>query len=257
MKRTWFYNLIILSAVLSVSACSKNTVAQELETTTLETQVVEETVSQEKNIADYTDNTFDVKNTFTIAENGTFSTIAGVSEFGTIYKDIESLSLKAKNIVIGEVIEIQYTDDDATAKTYYSFAVHDVLKGTSISKESIITVVEFQGYCRLSSLVNKNGADHIENYKEETADSTYYVYTVSGEPLIQVGDKYVLFLDNKTSDGYFMSVGSFMGRYKEDTDGYYSRYSPEEIFYAKQDEKTGEVYYELPMTLDEILNKIQ
>lgn len=216
----------------------------------------QETSGESNDISSYENHTYAVKKTFEPADDAEFSVVGGAASFGKIYKNVNELYEDAANIISGEVLEITYSDEDAAAKTYYSFAVNEVLKGNAIHEKTIITVMEMQGYCRLSKYVEKYGADHIENYDESEAENIYFVYTVEGEPLIQKGDKYVLFLgnahDDHLGDGYFVTIGAFMGRYQANSDELYERYSPEDIYYQVTDGAGRTISREMPMSYTEL-----
>lgn len=220
----------------------------------------EESGAVEKSLDEYTDCTAVIKNSIHIPSDAKFSTVGSAACLGKIYKNVAELYPAARNIVAGEVVGITYTDTNASARTYYSLAVTEVLKGEDIEEESIVTILELQGYCRLSQFVEKYGTAHFEDYDAQAADSSYFVYTLSGEPLVEIGDRYVLFLGEACKDenasGYYVVQEAFIGKYQLNDAGFYERYSPEDVYYQVVDEKTGVVTKEAPMTLNEVREAI-
>lgn len=262
MKHIFKFN-IILSLMLSLilAACnSENKKLNSINENIPDINNVQESATESEDISSYEKHTYTVKKTFELEKDSQFSVVGGAASFGKIYKNVNELYEDAANIISGEVVEVTYSDEDAIARTYYSFAVNEVLKGDAVKEKTIITVMEMQGYCRLSKYVEKYGADHIENYNELEAENVYFVYTVEGEPLIQKGEQYVLFLgkphDDRFGDGYFVTIGAFMGRYQENSDELYERYSPEDIYYQVTDETTRMISYEMPMSYLELKEAI-
>lgn len=169
------------------------------------------------------------------------------------------------NVVVGEVLDITYCDTDGTAYTFYSFAVEDVLKGDEIEIESIITVLEYQGYKRmttLDALGTGYACEEYENYKGDRSKA-FTIHNYANEPLVQVGDKYILFLSSKNhafpldfvEGDFFRNELMFSGKYTMNEDGLYAKFIPyhEEMRHKRVDETTGEVVLiEQPMTLEEM-----
>lgn len=260
-------HLALLFFCVILTACSNKTVGSKdtitipdnqvtMEQTNTDEALSEENTVYEKSFDEYKDCTGEIRNTVDISEEARFSTVGAMACLGNIYKNVAELYPAVKNIVVGEVVSVAYIDTDANARTYYSFAVTEVLKGNDIEKESIVTILELQGYCRLSQFVEKYGTAHFEDYDAATADSAYFIYTLSGEPMVQPGDKYVLFLGEQCEDEnaskYYVVQEAFIGKYQLNSEGYYERYSPEDCYYEVVDEKTKAVTREAPMTLEEM-----
>ncbi|MDD6571157.1 MAG: hypothetical protein PUF12_02090 [Thermoflexaceae bacterium] len=214
-------------------------------------------------VGNYKDCTAEITNCIEISDNASYSQVKMDACFSHIYKNISDLYPDAENIVEGTVIEITYSDENASAATYCTFAVDEVLKGSKIEKNSLITVAAFQGFCRISQYVEIYGNDHFPKFDLSNADAMYFVYAFDGEPLIQTGEKFVLFLspqqENETIIGsYYIPIGTYMGRYKLNNEGYYERYSPRNDTYAITNGNTRNgVEIESPMTLDEIREAVR
>lgn len=216
---------------------------------------------------DYRNYTASINSQITIADTAKYSNVDIEACFSHKYMNVEEIAYAADNIVVGKIVDITYNDDNAIAKTFCSFAVSDVLKGEEIDANSIITVMEFQGYCRLSKFIEVYGDAHFPDYDEETADTSYFVYSVEGEPLVNIGDEYVLFLsrrlDANSENGekingmignYYITIATFMGRYKLNEEGLYERYSPYEGFYKENNFRM--ISEEEPMSLEEIKTSV-
>lgn len=213
-------------------------------------------------LSQYEDCTAQIENGLQIEKNAKYRVVESKACFYTTFTDIFDLYPEAENIVVGEIVDLIYNDDGGIAKTFCSVAVSEVLKGNDIQQNSVITMLEYQGYCRMSKYVEYYGADHFTNYDESVAESTYFVYSIEGEPLIQLGDKFVLFLSDKIekegiSGCYYGAIGTFMGKYKLNEFGTYARYSPEENYYNVVDNMARNVSGEQPMTLEEIRSAIE
>lgn len=172
-------------------------------------------------------------------------------------------------MIVGEIVDIQYNDDNAIAKTFCSVAVNEVIKGNDIIENSIISVMELQGYCRLSKFIQVYGDAHFPNYDEEEAETLCFMYSIEGEPLVQIGEKYVFFLspklDKDSEDGeeldsiegnYYITKATFMGRYKLNKEGLYQRYSPYDGYYVEFDNQQRALLEEKPLTLEEIKDTV-
>lgn len=179
------------------------------------------------------------------------------------------------NVVIGEVLDITYSDSVSTggynnsAITTYSFAVQDVLKGDEIEPETIITVMEIQGYIRRS--VKKYSDDAKIEYPLSD-DKVYYVERYATQPLVEKGEQMVLFLEPYECDymdgRLYTNVLLYSGKYIRNKSGLYETYIYEcpdkdcewkefytELYY-EPDADGGYRLKEAPMTLYEIIKKI-
>lgn len=183
---------------------------------------------------------------------------------------VESCAM-AENVVAGTVLDLTYCDEGGEAKTFYSFAVTDVWKGSDIEEESIITVLEFQGYQRLSEvgkLYEKQGYHNwFSKYSSEEKERTYQLFTYVHEPLVQVGDAYILFLGGKENwdnedyiDGdFFMLPAMYAGKYVRNEEGFYEQFFEygDRDYYGKTDETTGNfVLFEPWKTFDEMKSAV-
>ena len=173
----------------------------------------------------------------------------------------------AESVVAGVVLDLTYCDEGGEAKTFYSFAVTDVWKGSDVEEESIITILECQGYQRLSEvekMYEKQGYHNwFSEYTSEQKERTYQLFTYVHEPLIEVGDEYILFLgekenwDNKNyvEGDFFMLPAMYAGKYVRNEDGLYEQFFEygDRDYYGKTDEITGEfILFEPWKTFDEM-----
>lgn len=225
-----------------------------------ETDVLNENNAVFTNI--YKDNTAVIENSFEISKDAMYSPTWVKSCFSRIYTDVVDLYPDCENIISGTVVDISYSDEDAVAATYCTFAVDEVLKGTEIEAESLITVALFQGFCRVSKYAEVYGNEHFPDFDMSKGDTTYFVYSFDGEPLVQNGESFVLFLSPKQectsiNGWYFVPIGTFMGRYQLNENGLYERYAPDADFYSVTDTITRSVKTEQPMTLNELKEQVQ
>lgn len=184
--------------------------------------------------------------------------------------NVMEMSVVSSHVVVGEVIDLTYSDSVITesgnkATTIYSFAVSEVLKGEEIDAETIITVVEFQGYIRRSVKRYSHDSDAVYAVSD---GKVYYIETFADEPLIEVGDKYVLFIEPYECDYLdgkaYRNNLMFMGKYTCDEDGLYQKYIWDwdfewiQAYFYDIDPVTGEkTLLEPPLTLDEIRERIR
>lgn len=269
MKR--FALLLISLGILSACqhpADDTHMMQTSIETTGIETQATEEETTASKSISEYTDCTVKVIEPLVMDENPKIVGQPGwaVYDYIAYYKDVADLYNDAEVIAAGEVLDVTYCDMGGSQKTFYSFAVTDVLKGGDmVQTETIITIGEDQGYARISKVdeleQRVTGNQLYTQYSEDEKEHTYQVFTFAGEPLVEKDQKYVLFLkkyeESKYVDGeHFGVLVAFMGKYILNEDGYYRRYLPNNIdlsAYGELNELTGEIVrYDPPMTLDEI-----
>lgn len=120
-------------------------------------------------------------------------------------------------MVYGTVKEKSYFDESGSANTIYTFAVEKVYKG-SLAENDLISVITIGGYMRLSKRVEIYGKGKFEDYTDEQINNTLLKESF-GVPEPEIGDKYLLFLDEPINneppfpDGVYSELGSFMGRY--------------------------------------------
>lgn len=209
------------------------------------------------------DETVKVENAFVISDNSIVQSTPIHACFTTIYPNLESLYAKANNVVVGTVVDVQYTDEDAKPRTIYSFQVSEVLKG-DITPSSLISVGESNGYVRLSSYIEKYGSDHFENLTEEEINNCVFLQSVEGAPIAAVGETYVAFLSEKKPEGRlagaYAVIGNFMGKYVLNSElNLYERFTPstDPDFYVVNTPNSRFITPEQPMSLDEIKSIIE
>lgn len=215
----------------------------------------------QNNILSYKNHTAVIENCIEISENAMYSPVRVECCYSHIYTDVADLYPDSENIISGTVVDISYSDEDAVAATYCTVAVDEVLKGEEIESGSLVTVALSQGFCRVSKYAEVYGNDHFPDFDMSKGDTTYFVYAFDGEPLVQNGETFVLFLSPKLEHpaidgGYFVPIGIFMGRYQLNEEGLYERYAPDTDFYAVTDTVTRSTKTEQPMTLDELREQI-
>ncbi len=208
------------------------------------------------------DNTVQFHNSFTIDEKTIIQNMAVAVDFGIIYPDLRSVYNKAANVVVGEVMDVQYTDDEAIPRTIYAFAVSETLKGY-IKENSLISVSESNGYVRVSAVIDAFGMAPYENITDEEIENGVVLQSLGGAPLPETGEQYIVFLGEQKQEGRisgaYAVIGNFMGKYILDQDtGLYSRFCPSENpeLYTTHDPVTSAVIQEEPMSLSEIREKI-
>lgn len=208
------------------------------------------------------DKTIKVEDTFDISDESVIQTTPIHACFTQIYPNLESIYDKAENVVVGTVIEVQYTDEDAKPRTIYSFQISEVLKG-DIMPNTLISVAESNGYVRLSKFIEKYGADHFENLTEEEITNSVFLQSIEGAPLAAEGETYVAFLSEKKTEGQlagaYVVIGNFMGKYVLNTASkLYERFTPstDPEFYVVEASNGRTISAEQPMSLDEIKSVI-
>lgn len=217
--------------------------------------VVEGTAEEERTLKDLTGS---FRNTFSMEGRMIFQDQMTGADFAKRYSNIESLYHGAENIVYGTVRDIQYTDEDAAPRTIYTFQVLDSLKG-EIPADSLVSISESNGFVRLRTFVDVYGKDHFGEISEEEIENGVLRQSVAGAPLPETGERYVLFLGEKHTEGRiagaYAIIGNFMGKYAlNPSTRLYERFQPSDDidFYAAKDPATGAAVREEPMSLEEI-----
>lgn len=238
------------------SIISSHNVSFESETT------VNDDVANESMVSELKDNTVQFNNSFVIEGKTIIQDMAAAADFAVIYPDLESVYNGATNVVVGEVTNIQYTDDEAIPRTIYSFAVAETLKG-DIEENSLISISESNGYVRMSTFIETYGTAHFEDITDEEISNGIILQSLGGAPLPEVGEQYIVFLGEQKQEGRicgaYAVMGNFMGRYVLDQDtNLYSRFCPNEDpeLYTIYDSVTRAIVKEEPMSLSEIKEEI-
>lgn len=262
--------LLFIICILLVS-CQKNNVSddnvaisqsateyvEENTAAELETIEAELVTTARKDISEYEDCTVVIPGgTFKeIAENANLIPDMITACFGYSYDTIEELYGHSQYAVRGKIVDLTYVEDKQFGVTAYSFAVKEVLSGEGIEPETIVSLIDNQGYVRLTTYRKVMGENLYSQYSGEEADRTYLVRT-SGEPLVEIGEEYVLFLFGERSiwggeelEGNFYEIVSpFVGKFKLNEDGLYERSIPE---YERHLYKLNK-----PLSLEEIKEQI-
>lgn len=225
-------------------------VVTEGETTEPEMTRAAKPISEYKDCREVVPNTYVPEGDYEICENNIYGCY---SEWDYNVEELcANFSGNAnKSIIVGEVVgDICYggswselTPMDGLGVTYYTFAVTEVLHGNLVEAENLITVEEQQGYV-----------------KAPDRDDLYCYTHCGGSPAVQIGDKYVLFLDMpKTApdgEGYIYDGVWFMNKYFLCEDGLYRRYTSELNGFAYVDKVTGKMVNAEALTLDELKTAI-
>ena len=220
-----------------------------------------------KPIEEYADCRAKILSSFTPAPDAEFIPTSVMNEFSSWPETVGKLYRNFDHVVVGEVVDITYSDEGGWCQTYFSFAVTDVLKSDKIQQETIITVLENGGYCRLSKAAEaeykSTGLKLYGDYTEEEKEKYCEVFTWMGEPETKVGDHFLLFLAEEHNlehvEGDLYRIGSgYMDKYIMDENGYYARYIPavDETWAYVENPITGKYDMECPMTLEEIKEAI-
>ena len=250
-------SVLLLTALLAGCAGGVEEKRQAEEETELPSVsvVVEKTAEEERPLKDLTGS---FRNTFSIEGRKIFQNQVIGADFAKIYRNIESLYHGAENIVYGTVRDIQYTDEDAAPRTIYTFQVMDSLKG-EIPADSLVSISESNGFVRLQTFIDVYGKDHFGEISKEEIENGVLRQSVAGAPLPETGERYVLFLGEKHTEGRiagaYAVIGNFMGKYVLNASTQlYKRYQPSDDsdFYAVKDPATGAAVQEGPMSLEEI-----
>lgn len=216
----------------------------------------------ETNQEEPADNTVSFDNSFTVNKENVIKEMNAKPDFAETYPDLESIYNKASNVVVGEVMDISYTDDEAIPRTIYSFKVSDSLKG-DIETNSLISISESNGYVRMSTFVKEYGTDHFQDITEQEIENGIILESLGDAPLPETGDKYVAFLGTKKQEGRikgaYAVIGNFMGKYVLDNESnMYSRYCPSEDaeLYTIKNANARAAVKEQPMSLENIKQEI-
>ncbi len=285
LKNSFFKILMTTSVILiCLGGCSYNEgakqpptdVQQKSEKEQINIEVTEESVNSIVKVEDYMDFTTSLCDIFKIEYlNETFASPAATYEFGDGFKyNFEMLykDISVKNIVLGEVLDVVYYDLGEFPRTYYSFAVSDVLKGDDVSQYSIITIAETKGYRRLSradEIYSKYGYTRYGDYSEEERENKYEIFAFYiDEPQVNIGDRYVICLSGKNSEEKYVEKGyyyylmyDYMGKYYENENGMYERFIPEAIKIINadmyKDADTGEWTSEGEISIDKMRENLE
>lgn len=250
-------SVLLLAALLAGCAggVEGNAQAKEERKLPSPSAVAEEIAEEERILKDFTGS---FRNTFSMEGRKIFQNQVIGADFAKRYRNIESLYHGAENIVYGTVRDIQYTDEDAAPRTIYTFQVLDSLKG-EIPGDSLVSISESNGFVRLQTFLDVYGKDHFGEISEEEIENGVIRQSVAGAPLPETGERYVLFLGEKHTEGRiagaYAVVGNFMGKYVLNASTQlYERYQPADDidFYAFKDPATGAAVREEPMSLEEI-----
>lgn len=270
LKNSFFKILMTTSVILiCLGGCGNNEGAKQLPT-----DVQQKSENSIVKVEDYTDSTASLCDIFKIeCLDETFASPAATYDFGDEFKyNFEMLykDISVENIVLGEVLDVAYYDLGEFPRTYYSFAVSDVLKGDDVSKYSIITVAETKGYRRLSradEIYSKYGYTKYGDYSEEEHENKYEIFAFYiDEPQVNIGDRYVICLSGKNSEEKYVEKGyyyylmhDYMGKYYENENGMYERFIPEAIKIINadmyKDADIGEWTSEGEISIDEMREK--
>ncbi len=236
-------------------------VTESIEAVTTECQIMEqqiiepETTPVVKPISEYKDcrevvpDTYVPEGDYEIQEHGVYGCLSvwydNISQLCGIFRAHPN-----KSIVVGEVVgDICYSGSwseippsQPYGYTYYTFAVTEVLYGSKVEAETLITVKEEQGYVKSPDKENLWGYSHW-----------------IGNPAVQVGDKYVLFLEAPEvapdGEGYIYDGVWFMNKYFLCDDGMYRRHSIEAVGFGEVDPVTG-LWIEEEFTYEELKERI-
>lgn len=149
-------------------------------------------------------------NAFNVSQDDVISSAVGQSDFGKTFADAAELSAVAEYVVLGEVLNVQYTDDGGIPRIHYDFKLNEVLRG-NFKEKDIITVSQFGGYVRGDVFAKVYGD---EKFDRRLTSSDLIHYSLNDAPEPMVGDTYVLFLaDDELLKGGFAVYGEFMGKY--------------------------------------------
>ncbi|MDD6571156.1 MAG: hypothetical protein PUF12_02085 [Thermoflexaceae bacterium] len=253
--------ILLLLISMFLTACQKNAGNGNGETSAAITENVTETTDEvvietttKKDINEYKDCTTVIGNSFKeLAENPNLIPVRMTGDFGKSYDTVEDLCSDSICVVRGKIIDLTYSDTGSSGKTFYSFAVEEVLWGGEIKEETIVTMYDCQGYVRLKTYREVYGNSYAE-YEDE-AEKTYMIYSF-GEPLVQIGEEYVLFVQSKDAsweyaevEGEFYRIlAPYVGKFRLNEEGLYERYLPE----------NDKQFYELikPLSLEEIKEQL-
>ncbi|SHI22672.1 hypothetical protein SAMN02745823_03623 [Sporobacter termitidis DSM 10068] len=149
----------------------------------------------------------------------------GRADFDKYYPNAVSLTEDTDSIIVAETIAVHYSHMQGFAVTYYDVLVEESWKG-EIGIGDTLTVMQPSGYVRGDIFSEQRGL-----WGEEPLTADQLVKElVYGEPLPEVGERYILFLtewNEPELKNIYCTVGEFMGRYVIEN-GNVSRYKPED-----------------------------
>ena len=159
-----------------------------------------------------------------------------------VYHNIAEVYEKSTYILYGTAQNIGYWDETGTGQTLYDFVIEKSYKGT-LQPGDKITILSPGGYYRLSKFIELNGKERFPDLTEEEIENTVYKKTYMGAPLVENGEKYVVFLDYSEGippfpDGVYDEVGAFQGRFYYKDAETLMRYTPENEPNFYQDSET-------------------
>ncbi len=259
MKKILLFALFIF-LLANVAACGKQ--EGDLVLPSLEPGAVAKDADDEESVRELIDNTAQFSNSFTVEGKSVIQDMSVAVDFGVIYPDLESVYNGSVNVVVGEVMDVRYTDDESAPRTLYTFAVSETLKG-GIVENSLISISESNGYVRLVTVVEAYGVIPYEGITDEEIENGVVLQSLGGAPLPKAGDQCVVFLGEQKQEGRiagaYAVIGNFMGKYVLDQDtNLYSRFCPSENpeLYSVYDPVTKAATKEEPMPLSTIREEI-
>lgn len=160
-----------------------------------------------------------------------------------ICDDVAQLYERSPDIVYGTVETLGYWDETGVGFTLHDFVVEKVYKG-DLKPGDKISVLASGGYCRLSKLLELRGERADSAYTEEEIRTTVYRSTDVGEPLVEQGGSYVLFLGEITDPppfpkGAYCEICGFQGRFYYKDEDTLIRFTPENEPWFYWDEETN------------------
>lgn len=262
------YMLIVTACIKKQTGTNENVCGELNEITEMNKVVEDEQITEipvRKEISEYKDCRVNVKSFIEPEKDAEIIDVGGRLLCWIPPTTVAESCELADNIIVGQVLDVTYCDENGEPRTFYSFAVTDVWKGDEIEKESIVTILEYQGYCRLSKVAEsyaKQGYQWYTQYSDKEKESKYELFTYVHEPLVQPGDEYILFLGRKESwneeyvDGEFFTLPAmYAGKYSLNADGYYEQFIsyPDRQYYGIINSETDELVLSEPlMTLEEM-----
>ena len=239
-KRTWGL-LVVVCCCITLVGCVKNDVSREFDFdvgTTVEELIGIENVYHEENVEEI----IEVETLLCMDSN---------------YPTMRDIAAISDNVIAGTIIDVAYTDDNATAWTYYAVEVDESLKG-SIATGDVVVVCQGGGYVRLAVYADVYGDAHFEDTIESVQEGVYLQFAFGGVPMSQKDDRVILCLGEKSTEGRskgcYVLMRQFMGKYVyNEEEGGYLRYCPEgEEFLLQHQNAEGELITESVLTINEI-----
>lgn len=147
-----------------------------------------------------------------------------------VYRSVEDISIYAPTVVIGEVLDVYYTDEGIDvsypAYTIYDFSITEVLRGDFVSGD-IISISEYGGYMRGEQYYEFMGMPGSPN-----EDHIVEVQRHGNDPQLEVGQKCVMFLhESPYFEGTWLNTGDWFGVYYINDDNTVSRYTGEDNYW--------------------------